>query len=60
MYVPAAPWGPKRASRRVRPDTLAAGDSPSDFPDDHYERTWTNRVRVDEFNERGRPALSLG
>ena len=44
MYIPAAPWCPRNEhyAANVR-DAFRTGSSPSDFPTEHYERTWTNK-----------------
>ena len=60
MYIPAAPWC-------VRNDTYAAsvrdafltGSSPTDFPEEHYERTWTDRFMIDDLNDVGRRGLGI-
>lgn len=60
MYIPAAPWCPRneRYAASVR-DAFLTGSSPSDFPEEHYERTWPNRFQVDDLNEIGRRGLGL-
>ena len=60
MYIPAAPWCPRNETyaASVR-DAFLTGSSPSDFPEEHYERDWPNRVRVDDLNPTGRRALGL-
>jgi hypothetical protein len=60
MYIPAAPWCPR--NEQYAPSVQAsfiAGASPSDFPDEHYERTWPNRFQVQDLNETGRRGLGL-
>jgi hypothetical protein len=44
MYIPAAPWCPRNEAyaASVR-EAFLTGSSPSDFPPEHYERTWTGR-----------------
>jgi len=61
MYIPAAPWCPRneRYSASVRA-AFAAGSSPSDFPDENYERTWANRFAEADLNATGRRGLNLG
>jgi hypothetical protein len=60
MYIPAAPWCPRNeqyaASVRA---AFRTGSSPSDFPDENYERDWPNRFREDDLNEIGRRGLGL-
>ena len=34
-------------------------DRPSDFPDENYERDWTNRFHIDDLNATGRRGLGL-
>ncbi|TQS41341.1 YbiU family protein [Cryptosporangium phraense] len=60
MYIPAAPWCPRneRYAASVR-EAFTTGSSPSDFPEEHYERTWSNRFAVDDLNETGRRGLGL-
>jgi len=60
MYIPAAPWCPRneRYAANVR-ESLVTGSSPSDFPGEHYERTWANRFGLDDLNETGRRGLGL-
>jgi uncharacterized protein DUF1479 len=60
MYIPAAPWCPRneRYSASVR-EAFRTGSSPTDFPAEHYERTWPNRFREEDLNETGRLGLGL-
>ncbi|MFF0104579.1 DUF1479 domain-containing protein [Streptomyces hirsutus] len=60
MYIPAAPWCPRNEeyAAKVR-EAFLTGSSPSDFPEEHYERTWTGRFDVDRLNETGRRGLGL-
>ncbi|WP_446663885.1 YbiU family protein [Flexivirga sp. B27] len=60
MYIPAAPWCPRNETyaESVRA-AFAAGDSPTDFPAEHYERDWTGRFTEAELNETGRRGLGL-
>ncbi|MEV0690287.1 DUF1479 domain-containing protein [Streptomyces sp. NPDC050388] len=60
MYIPAAPWCPRNEeySAKVR-EAFLTGSSPSDFPEEHYERTWTDRFDVGRLNETGRRGLGL-
>lgn len=60
MYIPAAPWCPRneRYAPSVR-EAFLTGSSPSDFPAEHYERTWSNRFHVQDLNETGRRGLGL-
>jgi hypothetical protein len=46
MYIPAAPWCPRNEAyaASVR-DALESGESPSDFPEEHYERNWPDRFQ---------------
>jgi hypothetical protein len=61
MYIPAAPWCPRneRYAAKVR-EAFRTGSSPSDFPAEHYERSWPNRFQVGELNDTGRRGLGLG
>jgi uncharacterized protein DUF1479 len=60
MYIPAAPWCPRNAdyAKDVR-EAFITGSSPSDFPDENYERQWSNRFRFDDLNGIGRRGLGL-
>ena len=61
MYIPAAPWCPRNEqySASVR-EAFQTGSSPSDFPEEHYERSWTDRFTEAELNSTGRRGLNLG
>jgi hypothetical protein len=60
MYIPAAPWCPRNEAyaEQVRKAFLA-GDSPSDFPPEHYERDWEGRFTAEDLNERGRRGMGF-
>ncbi|WP_055690471.1 DUF1479 domain-containing protein [Streptomyces prasinus] len=60
MYIPAAPWCPRNEeyAATVR-EAFLTGSSPSDFPEEHYERDWTGRFGVDRLNGTGRRGLGL-
>ena len=60
MYIPAAPWCPRneRYAEQLRA-AFEDGSSPSDFPEEHYERGWPNRYGLDDLNEIGRRSLGL-
>ncbi|GMA42240.1 DUF1479 domain-containing protein [Mobilicoccus caccae] len=60
MYIPAAPWCKKNEDYAddVR-KAFRGGESPSDFPEEHYEVDWQNRYREDELNEVGRRGMGL-
>src|SRR6478752_4698885 len=60
MYIPAAPWCPRNEAyaERVR-EAFLSGDSPSDFPEEHYERNWPDRFALEELNETGRRGLGI-
>jgi Protein of unknown function (DUF1479) len=61
MYIPAAPWCPRNEAyaESVR-ESFITGSSPSDFPDESYEREWVDRFGPDQLNETGRRGLGLG
>ena len=40
-------------------EAFLAGDSPSDFPEEHYERTWPDRFQPSQLNATGRRGLGL-
>jgi uncharacterized protein DUF1479 len=60
MYIPAAPWCPRNEAyaENVRA-AFASGESPSDFPPEHYESTWPNRFQASALNPTGRRGLGL-
>ncbi|HEX8518254.1 MAG TPA: DUF1479 domain-containing protein [Pseudonocardia sp.] len=60
MYIPAAPWCPRNEAYAadVR-EAFATGSSPGDFPAEHYERTWPDRVPAERLNRTGRRGLGL-
>ena len=60
MYIPAAPWCPRNEAYAadVR-EAFATGSSPSDFPAEHYERTWPDRFPAERLNRTGRRGLGL-
>ncbi|MEV4264016.1 DUF1479 domain-containing protein [Kribbella sp. NPDC049584] len=60
MYIPAAPWCPRneRYAADVR-EAFRTGSSPSDFPDENYEREWHNRFTAADLNHTGRRGLGL-
>ena len=60
MYIPAAPWCPRNEAyaATVR-EAFLTGSSPSDFPEENYEREWPNRFHVDDLNTTGRRGLGL-
>jgi hypothetical protein len=60
MYIPAAPWCPRNETYAdsVR-EAFLTGSSPTDFPEEHYERTWTDRFMLDDLNDIGRRGLGL-
>jgi hypothetical protein len=60
MYIPAAPWCPRNEdyAASVR-EAFLAGDSPSDFPEEHYERAWPDRFQPGQLNETGRRGLGM-
>jgi hypothetical protein len=60
MYIPSAPSCSKNDSYSalVR-EAFLAGNSPFDFPPEHYEASWPNRFAVGDLNETGRRGLGL-
>jgi hypothetical protein len=60
MYIPAAPWCPRNEeyAASVR-QAFLNGDSPSDFPEEHYERSWPDRFQPEQLNETGRRGLGM-
>ncbi|MFJ3176596.1 DUF1479 domain-containing protein [Streptomyces roseus] len=60
MYIPATPWCARneRYSAEVR-EAFVTGCSPSDFPEEHYERSWSGRFTIEQLNDIGRRGLGL-
>lgn len=60
MYIPAAPWCERneRYAASVR-EAFETGSSPSDFPEEHYERDWEGRFQPEQLNSIGRRGLGL-
>ncbi len=60
MYIPSAPWCPRNEAyaASVR-EAFRTGSSPSDFPEEHYERSWDDRFGVEDLNATGRRGLGL-
>ena len=60
MYIPAAPWCPRNAKYTASVlDAFRSGSSPSDFPEEHYERAWANRFHEADLNDTGRRGLGI-
>ncbi|WP_256725403.1 YbiU family protein [Streptomyces sp. IMTB 2501] len=61
MYIPAAPWCPRneRYAASVR-EAFLTGSSPSDFPEEHYERSRSGRFTAGRLGTTGRRGLGLG
>ncbi|PKH26390.1 hypothetical protein CIG19_00885 [Enterobacterales bacterium CwR94] len=59
MYIPAAPLCEKNlAYARKVAQAFAEGNSPGDFPPEHYEREWT-RFMTSDLNAYGRRSLGM-
>ncbi|OON37967.1 hypothetical protein BTJ39_19310 [Izhakiella australiensis] len=60
MYIPAAPACQKNLAyaEKVR-QAFNKGESPTDFPPEHYEQNWSDRFQPDDLNENGRRALGI-
>jgi hypothetical protein len=60
MYIPAAPWCPRNEKYAASVlEAFRTGSSPSDFPEEHYERQWSNRFQETDLNETGRRGLGI-
>lgn len=60
MYTPAAPWCPRNQTYAASVlEAFRTGSSPSDFPDENYERQWANRFQEPDLNETGRRGLGI-
>lgn len=60
MYIPAAPWCPRNEQYAAHVlEAFVTGSSPSDFPEEHYERTWVDRFGLDKLNDTGRRGMGL-
>jgi hypothetical protein len=40
-------------------EAFETGSSPSDFPEEHYERDWEGRFQPEQLNSIGRRGLGL-
>ena len=49
----------QRGVRRAVREAFLRGDSPSDFPEEHYERGWPDRFGAEQLNETGRRGLGM-
>ena len=60
MYIPAAPWCPRNEeyAGSVR-EAFLNGESPGDFPEEHYERGWPDRFQPERLNDTGRRGLGM-
>ncbi|HRW03335.1 MAG TPA: DUF1479 family protein [Tetrasphaera sp.] len=45
-------------SAKVR-EAFMSGDSPADFPEEHYEANWTGRFTLEQLNATGRRGMGL-
>jgi hypothetical protein len=54
------PWCPRneKYAASVR-EAFLSGDSPSDFPEEHYERNWPDRFQPEQLNDTGRRGLGM-
>lgn len=60
MYIPAAPWCERNETYAASvSDAFRTGSSPTDFPEEHYERGWPNRFGPSLLNDAGRRGLGL-
>lgn len=60
MYIPAAPMCERNATyARAVAQRFRAGESPDDFPAEHYETDWADRFTEADLNPMGRRALRL-
>ena len=56
--IPAAPWCPQKRMP-IRSRRIPLRVRPTDFPEEHYERTWTDRFAIDDLNDIGRRGLGF-
>jgi len=60
MYIPAAPWCPRNEKYAASVlEAFRTGSSPGDFPEEHYERQWSNRFQETDLNDTGRRGLGI-
>ncbi|GAA3633657.1 DUF1479 domain-containing protein [Microlunatus ginsengisoli] len=60
IYIPAAPKCTKNdAYAALVREAFLSGNSPYDFPEEHYEADWANRFQPSDLNEIGRRGLGL-
>ncbi|BEP16630.1 hypothetical protein acdb102_49410 [Acidothermaceae bacterium B102] len=48
-----------RSTASWRSPVRDGSSSPSDFPEEHYERSWPDRFPVDQLNDTGKKPLGL-
>ncbi|GGX52608.1 DUF1479 domain-containing protein [Saccharospirillum salsuginis] len=54
MYIPASPWCEKNVQyARQCKERFERGESPDDFPAEHYETEWEGRFRSSDLNTNG-------
>lgn len=60
IYIPAAPMCAKNAAYAADvAERFRRGESPRDFPEEHYEASWEDRFRESDLNEVGRRGLGV-
>lgn len=61
IYIPAAPWCDRNANyaQKVR-SAFEQGQSPDDFPSEHYEVDWADRFGSAQLNANGRRGMGMG
>jgi len=61
MYIPVSPLCEKNAEYAEScAHHFELGESPDDFPSEHYEKDWQGRFMPAQLNERGRQSLCAG
>ena len=60
MYIPASPLCDKNAAYAKQCALrFKQGESPDDFPNEHYEAHWPDRFREEQLNKNGRRSFCL-
>lgn len=60
MYVPAAPMCDKNAAYAHKAaESFLTGESPVDFPEEHYEVDWQDRATIADLSDHARRVMGL-
>ena len=60
MYIPAVPWNTRNAAYgQSLWNALVSGNSPADFPAEHYESAWKSRFAPADLSSLGRAGFGI-